>query len=163
MKRQARRLLSCLQFANSLRSTRLLRTRSLHTQVTRFPHHLSPFLSTRSSHYDAFSVLRSQLKKQEEGITSEKARRTDSLTELPREQIANSFFSQSEAAGKNWFRPCSSNYRLKLKSCAIHNEMEGFWAVVENVRKKGIISMRRRFQLYTRNLLIWKGLMMLRS
>ena len=46
-------------------------------------------------------------------------------------------FSQSEAAGKGWFRPCSSRCRLKLQSCAIRNDMEEFWVVVENVRKRG--------------------------
>lgn len=61
----------------------------------------------------------------------------NSSTELQREQIVNSSSSQLEAPEKNWFRPCSLEYRVELKSCAISNGMEKFWAVVEKGRKKG--------------------------
>ena len=67
------------------------------------------------------------------------------FSELQREDNANSPFSQSETAGKSWFRPCSSGCRLKLQSCAIRNDMEEFGLLLKTLEKGEIISMRRRF------------------
>lgn len=149
-----------MRLANSLSSTQLFRSHSLHAQVTQSPH-LSSFLSNLvSNSISPFCKSHKKLSFSsksepviEEILSNDWAKDigkefSNSNPKLSHETVtyilmkldkdpqkALSFFKW--VTEENGFRPSSSVYSLILRICANNGAMKEFWVIIKEMKEKG--------------------------